>query len=253
MATERRPPRRPRLGVRARAAVAALVASALPFGVAAYWVGRSVHDELEREATDQARMAVENIAGKVPSGPDEEYQTREVTPAQIVAYGGAYADGAAPRTQRLTVHVLVDPREADRAGDTITRILGCYLAPGASLFVALTAYLVTGLALRPVEAIRRRMAEIGDGAFHERVPVPKARDGISRLAATTNVTLGKLERALGEQRRLVADASHELRSSLEVPLAHPAATEPPSGHGAQLVVRLPPRRPAAAELGPSTA
>ncbi|MFJ9692108.1 sensor histidine kinase [Kitasatospora sp. NPDC101183] len=130
--------------------------------------------------------------------------------------------------QQLTIYVMVDDTMANRASALVNRILGWYLVPGASLFVALVAWWVTGLALRPVEAIRRRMERIGGGAFHERVPVPPGRDGIARLAETTNTTLGRLEHAVTEQRRLVADASHELRTpvavlrhSLEVALAHP--------------------------------
>ncbi|MFJ4189247.1 sensor histidine kinase [Kitasatospora sp. NPDC089509] len=136
--------------------------------------------------------------------------------------------GADRPAQQLTIYVMVDDTMANRASELVTRILGWYLVPGASLFVAAVAWLVTGLALRPVEAIRRRMARIGGGAFHERVPVPPGRDGIARLAETTNATLGRLEHAVTEQRRLVADASHELRTpiavlrnSLEVALAHP--------------------------------
>ncbi|MFC8454744.1 sensor histidine kinase [Kitasatospora sp. NPDC057223] len=130
--------------------------------------------------------------------------------------------------QRITVYVMVSPVEARAAQARVTRILGWYLVPGASLFVAAVAWVVTTLALRPVEAIRRRMELIGAGAVHERVPVPATEDEIARLAVTTNATLGRLERALSEQRRLVADASHELRTplavirnSLEVALAHP--------------------------------
>ncbi|MFD7831541.1 sensor histidine kinase [Kitasatospora sp. NPDC059803] len=136
--------------------------------------------------------------------------------------------------QRVTVYLLVNPTVADQAEDRITGILLRYVLPGATLFTALIAWLVTGLALRPVESIRRGMARIGAGAFHERVPVPPSRDAIARLAETTNTTLGRLEHAIDEQRRLVSDASHELRSplaalrnSLEVPLAHPAGVEWP--------------------------
>ncbi|MFJ7273175.1 sensor histidine kinase [Kitasatospora sp. NPDC098663] len=136
--------------------------------------------------------------------------------------------------QRVTVYLLVNPTSADQAEDRITGILLRYVLPAATLFTALIAWLVTGLALRPVESIRRGMARIGAGAFHERVPVPPSRDAIARLAETTNTTLGRLEHAIDEQRRLVSDASHELRSplaalrnSLEVPLAHPAGVEWP--------------------------
>ncbi|WP_329561640.1 sensor histidine kinase [Kitasatospora sp. NBC_01266] len=301
--TADRPPRwwRRRPGIRARAALAALVAAALAFGLATVWVGRSLHADLELQATDRAESAVANIEGKIPDSPDEPYATSsyvvmdadglwlrsgadfswppgwaregllppvppadydQVSPAteeviirmpsfvpgmqsgwlsgRTVRFRRSISDSLSSadlakytgvtgmRPQTLTIYVLVDDEEADRTSATVARILGWYLTPGASLFVALIAWLVTGLALRPVEAIRRRMAEIGDGAIHQRVPVPTTRDTINRLARTTNHTLDRLEHALDEQRRLVADASHELRSplaalrtSLEIPLAHP--------------------------------
>ncbi len=157
-------------------------------------------------------------------------QSRPVTTEQLLKYTGQ--PDLPPQT--LRVYALVSPLDAEAAEANVTHLLAWYLIPWGTLFVALIAWLVTGLALRPVEAIRRRMAEIGEGAFHERVPVPPARDGIARLARTTNTTLDRLEHALTQQRQLVADTSHELRSplaalrnSLEVPLAHPEGVDWP--------------------------
>ncbi|MER5867314.1 HAMP domain-containing sensor histidine kinase [Kitasatospora sp. NPDC002040] len=303
--------RRFAFGVRARAALASLVAAAIAFGVAAVLVGGAVQDSLQLHAMDRAFTAYENVSVKIPGTPEEAYQN---DPYVVLAEDGRWLrsfgltdprskglsfgldpvgpylpppEGADPffrpvtldfpsdagaafglpeptgnslqfyraRTadtftsaqlqqysgiaglpdQQLSVYTLVDTAQAERTSATVTRLLAWYVAPGGSIFVALMAWLVTGLALRPVEAIRRQMAVIGDGAFDRRVPVPRARDGIARLAETTNVTLGRLERALGEQRRLVADASHELRSplaalrsSLEVPLTHPQQADWPA-------------------------
>ena len=47
-----------------------------------------------------------------------------------------------------------------------------------------------------------------------RLPVPAARDEISRLAETLNDMLARLEAAFEHERRFVADASHELRTPL---------------------------------------
>ncbi|MFC8718600.1 sensor histidine kinase [Kitasatospora sp. NPDC057198] len=164
---------------------------------------------------------------------------------ELDRYANGYRnDGFVPPhlpTQSLSVYVLVDPLVPEQTAATVTRVLLWYVSPAASLFVALIAWLVTWLALRPVELIRRQMAAVRGGAFHERVPVPRARDGVRRLARTTNATLDRLEHALDEQRRLVADASHELRSplaglraSLEVPLAHPAGADWPAVVGGAL-------------------
>ncbi len=85
-----------------------------------------------------------------------------------------------------------------------------------------------GRTLRPVEAIRAQVGAIGGDDLHRRVPVPTADDEVGRLARTMNGMLDRLERSADQQRRFVADASHELRSpltrmraELEVDLAHP--------------------------------
>lgn len=104
--------------------------------------------------------------------------------------------------------------------------------PPLLLVVALVTWLVTRRALRPVEAIRRQLAEIMDGDLSLRVPEPGSRDEIGRLASTTNATLAALEESTERQRRFIADAAHELRSpiaslrtQLEVAQAHPELLE----------------------------
>ena len=99
--------------------------------------------------------------------------------------------------------------------------------------VAAVTWLVTRRALRPVAAIRAEMAAITAGDLSRRVPVPAARDEIAELARTTNATLAKLEASVGQQRRFIADASHELRSPiavlrtrLEVGAEHPELLRP---------------------------
>jgi signal transduction histidine kinase len=94
--------------------------------------------------------------------------------------------------------------------------------------VAVTTWFVVGRALAPVEAIRAEVDAISASALHRRVPDPPADDEIGRLSTTMNRMLDRLERAQARQRRLVSDASHELRSPVaairqhaEVALAHP--------------------------------
>jgi signal transduction histidine kinase len=96
------------------------------------------------------------------------------------------------------------------------------------LVVGVTAWLLAGRALAPVEAIRHRVAEISSRALDRRVPDPGGHDEIARLARTMNDMLARLEESQVRQRRFVANASHELRSplasaltQLEVDLAHP--------------------------------
>ncbi|MFD9791074.1 sensor histidine kinase [Streptomyces sp. NPDC059070] len=127
----------------------------------------------------------------------------------------------------VTVYAGTSLRQADTADETITAAL-VVAVPLLVLTVALVTWRVTGWALRPVEAIRAEVAEIGDRELHRRVPVPASGDEIARLAVTVNATLDRLEASGIRQRRFIADASHELRSpitvlrtQLEVAQAHP--------------------------------
>jgi signal transduction histidine kinase len=95
----------------------------------------------------------------------------------------------------------------------VTVILGTGM-PILTLVVGAATFWFVGRSLRPVEAIRARVAGITGRDLHARVPVPAARDEVGRLAETMNRMLDRLETASTVQRRFVADASHELRSPL---------------------------------------
>ena len=71
-------------------------------------------------------------------------------------------------------------------------------------------------ALRPVEAMRRRAAEISERRAGPAAARSASRDEIAELGATLNEMLDRLEEALDRERRFVADASHELRTPLTI-------------------------------------
>jgi len=98
--------------------------------------------------------------------------------------------------------------------------------------VGAVTWTVVGRALAPVESIRSEVQTITGDRLSRRVPVPPADDEIAHLATTMNVMLDRLQKGRDRQRRLVSDASHELRSPLaairqhaEVALAHPADSD----------------------------
>jgi signal transduction histidine kinase len=101
----------------------------------------------------------------------------------------------------------------DAAQDTVMFYLA-FGVPLLILVVGAATYFFAGRALRPVEAIRARVASMSEKDLAERVPVPVARDEVGRLAETMNAMIARLESAQKVQRRFVADASHELRSPL---------------------------------------
>jgi signal transduction histidine kinase len=86
--------------------------------------------------------------------------------------------------------------------------------PIALLLATLAGYGLAGLALRPVESMRRRAAAISAETPGERLPVPQTRDEVERLGETLNAMLARLEAALERERTFVADAGHELRTPL---------------------------------------
>lgn len=89
------------------------------------------------------------------------------------------------------------------------------LAGGSVLVVLVVAgltWVLTGRALRPVESMRSRAAEITGADLGSRLPDPGTGDEVSRLASTLNDMLDRLQTSAEAQRRFVADASHELRS-----------------------------------------
>jgi signal transduction histidine kinase len=88
--------------------------------------------------------------------------------------------------------------------------------PVALLLASLAAYWVAAAALRPVEAMRARAAEISAAEPDHRLPVPPTRDEVARLGTTLNEMLERLAEALRHERAFVADASHELRTPLAI-------------------------------------
>ncbi len=86
--------------------------------------------------------------------------------------------------------------------------------PSLAGTVGLATFVFVGRSLRPVEAIRRRVASITGRDLRARVPTPATHDEVAALAETMNGMLDRLQSAAESQRRFVADASHELRSPL---------------------------------------
>lgn len=96
-----------------------------------------------------------------------------------------------------------------------THRLEVFTAAGILLAAALiswTAWCTVGRTLRPVSAIRARMAQITMSDLSLRVPQPPGDDEIARLAATTNQTLTRLQAAVAQQRHFAFMVSHELRN-----------------------------------------
>ena len=195
-------------------------------------------EELLIQVVDDGGRVVDasaNAAGLPPLArlhPGESAEVRIPAGAPVEAEGPflAVATGADTPLGPRTVVVVRSTEAVTEATAAVTGLLAVGL-PLLLAVVAATTWVLVGRALAPVEAIRAEVDAISAAALHRRVPDPPADDEIGRLARTMNRMLARLEQAQARQRRLVADASHELRSPVatirqhaEVALAHPDRT-----------------------------
>jgi signal transduction histidine kinase len=116
---------------------------------------------------------------------------------------------AGPRV--LVVGASLEEREEALDGLLAALLVG---GPLALLAASAAGYVIAGAALRPVEKMRRRAAEVSSDEPGARLPLPEANDEIRRLGTTLNEMLDRLEDGLERERRFTADASHELRTPL---------------------------------------
>ncbi|HWE43721.1 MAG TPA: ATP-binding protein [Gemmatimonadaceae bacterium] len=102
--------------------------------------------------------------------------------------------------------------------ETLEQVRTAYLIaiPIALLLAWIGGYVIARRSLEPLSAMSRRAAEISASNAHERLPIANARDELGMLATVINALLERLDRALVQQRRFIADASHELRTPIAV-------------------------------------
>ena len=108
-----------------------------------------------------------------------------------------------------------------------------YLAiPLALLLASLGGYFLARKSLAPVVTMGERAALIGATNLNERIPEPQNNSELGRLARVFNDLLARLDQSFSQQKRFMADASHELRTPVavvcgesEVALSQPTRNE----------------------------
>jgi heavy metal sensor kinase len=171
-------------------------------------------------------------SGELLAGSSAELGAPLIDPEQVADAGerGSYltvprTEGLEHRARVLAVDagnpegsvVVVGASLEDRDEALTSLSLGLLIAGAIALVVASAlGYLLAASALRPVEAMRRRAAEISGSERGARLPVARADDELRALGLTLNSMLQRIDGAMDRERTFVADASHELRTPLAV-------------------------------------
>lgn len=88
--------------------------------------------------------------------------------------------------------------------------------PFALLFAGGGGYFLAKKSLAPIAAMASQAREMGAAQLHRRLAVANDRDELGQLARTFNELLERLETSFEQQRRFMADASHELRTPVAI-------------------------------------
>jgi signal transduction histidine kinase len=218
-----------RLPIRVRLTLAFAAATALVLAAAAAFVYVQLRAGLDESIDDAlaARAATVARTGDAAAG-----LTGDAEDGFAVVIGGDRAGAARGPIERVsgdrdvpgidgTVRVLargdvVVGQSLDDRDEVLAGLIAAFAIGGplAIVLASLLGYALAGSAMRPVEAMRRRAAEISADTTGERLPVPASHDEIHRLGTTLNEMLDRLDAGLLRERRFVADASHELRTPL---------------------------------------
>ena len=128
--------------------------------------------------------------------------------SQVVAIPVTFKGGV-----KATVVVITSLAQFDHTVADVRSLLEVG-TPMMLAVVGLICWVIVGRALRPIELMRREVAEVATVAANHRVAEPPYDDEVGRLARTLNSMLDRIQASTDRERRFVSDASHELRSPI---------------------------------------
>jgi two-component system, OmpR family, sensor kinase len=105
------------------------------------------------------------------------------------------------------------------SGQVVLNGLKLVLVFGALALVigfGVASWIVSGVALRPVNRMREQARRLSQASTADTLPVGPVHDELSALAETLNAFITSVRSASDRERQMIADASHELRTPVAV-------------------------------------
>lgn len=132
-------------------------------------------------------------------------------------------EGTAPSRREVSVRaaggatVLVGRDITDLIEEQWTVGAHVLLAGLATLGIAIVGgWFVAGRALAPIARISQTARAMSAGNLEARIPIERTESELEQVASTLNEAFDRLQRAVEQERRFTADASHELRTPISV-------------------------------------
>ncbi|MEY2478750.1 MAG: two-component system, OmpR family, sensor kinase [Actinomycetota bacterium] len=152
-----------------------------------------------------------------PGGPGGPGGGGDRAPARLVTVPSTQRGGPDFRVRLSPLSddaVLAVALPLDDLGDTLHRLflIELFVTIAVVAIAAGVGLWLVRLGLRPLADIEATAATISGGDLSNRVAREDDRTEVGRLGKALNVMLGRLDASFAEQKRFVADASHELRT-----------------------------------------
>jgi len=153
---------------------------------------------------------IRDRTGKLVDQSDPDLQTE--SPARPA---GATREKVLMTSTGATILVGRDISDLRRAEWAL--FLNVALAGAVTLAIAiLGGWFVAGRALAPIKRISRTARAMSDGDLNARIEVARTDSELEQVASTLNEAFDRLRLAVEQERRFIADASHELRTPISV-------------------------------------
>jgi signal transduction histidine kinase len=208
-------------GLRTRAAAIATAARGL--GVPPAGAGGGQVEESFAQVLDAGGRVLDATGGVAEAVLSDAERRRAERASVMVERRVAGIEGTArvlarPLPGRSAASVVVVGQSLDDRNVALSGLVTSFAVGGplAILLASAIGYALATAGLAPVEAMRRRAAEVSLTGDDERLPLPAAHDEVRRLGETLNDMLDRLRGSFERERRFVADASHELRTPIAV-------------------------------------